>query len=107
MKKRIEELEAQVHQPEDEEDQVIDLGRQWKKAVAKNDWETAIKASEKAQSYFGKHPEWKKKPPKHLWDKMLQIDWVCFTCFVSPAMNAEYKQAKKEGVAPGASSLQT
>jgi hypothetical protein len=106
MKKRLNELESQFKKPQDEADELINLGRLWQKAVAKKDWETALKASEKAQPYFEKHPEWKQKPPKPLWNKMLFIDWVCFTCFVHPNMQAEYKQAKKESVTPGASSLQ-
>jgi hypothetical protein len=109
MKNRIAILEAQLQEaePKNQADELIELGKKWQKAVAKRDWKAAEKASEKAQSYFKKHPEWKLKPPKWFGNKMLFIDWVCFTCFNQSKMQEEYKRAILEGVAPGYSSLNT
>lgn len=94
MKKRLDRLEKK--QPAlDPEKTLISYGQSWFNAIADNDSEGALRARQKAESYFDKLPQYRKKPP--FCNKVLYIKWDWFVGWTNKATREFYKRCRKEG----------
>jgi hypothetical protein len=99
MRKRIEALEDQIHEPETEAGKLVHLGEQWLEAVHNRKWKAATEVAEKASGYFADHPGWIDNPPEYV-PKILFINWRWFSRFQNEEVRNFYRECIQKNIAP-------